>query len=107
MSSRRDTDDIVQEILGNPQIGPVERSVRKYIESIEDDSTLGNTYAEIAYNLARKLDRGAGMATAAVGRELRELITMIAESNNHELTDLFKKFGSTMPAKMGNSKRSN
>lgn len=86
------------------EIGPVEAQVRKYIESLTDLSVLQLTYAEIGFNLARKLDRGAGMATAAVGRELRELLAAIAESTSNELDDLFKRFA--MPSKVRDEKKS-
>jgi len=62
------------------------------------------TYAEIGYNLAKKLDRGAGMATAAVGKELRELLAVIAESTN-ELDNLFKRFAD-VSTKVGNKAKS-
>lgn len=57
--------------------GPVERALRKDIGSIKVSGQLSGTVVASAFELARTLDRGAGMATAAVARELREYIKIL------------------------------
>ncbi len=57
-----------------------------------------------ALTLARKLDEGAGLATAAVARELRctvEAITKAGQVNDDELDDFVTGLG--VPAPLGNS----
>lgn len=39
---------------------------------------MGEALAEMSYNLARALDEGAGLATAAVNRELRANLTELS-----------------------------
>jgi hypothetical protein len=51
--------------------GPVERKVRQDIAALVTAHPMGEAIAEMAYNLARVMDEGAGLATAAVNRELR------------------------------------
>lgn len=51
--------------------GPVERRVRADIAALVTAHPMGEALAEMSYALARTLDEGAGLATAAVNRELR------------------------------------
>jgi hypothetical protein len=51
--------------------GPVERQVRKDITALITVHPMGEALAAMSLNLARTLDDGAGLATAAVNRELR------------------------------------
>jgi hypothetical protein len=51
--------------------GPVERAVRRDVRALGDLGGVQRSLAETAFNLARTLDEGAGMAAAAVARELR------------------------------------
>jgi hypothetical protein len=60
-------------------IGPLENAVRSDIAALGLASPTAASLAELAYTLARKLDAGAGMATAAVAKELRETLTQMAE----------------------------
>ncbi|MBX6382176.1 MAG: hypothetical protein IRZ07_04250 [Microbispora sp.] len=60
--------------------GPVEAAVRGDVDALELISPVARSLAETAYNLARTLDQGAGMATAAVARELRETLKTLAEA---------------------------
>jgi hypothetical protein len=53
------------------RIGPVEQKVRADIEALVSAHPMGESLAEMSLNLARTLDAGAGLATAAVNRELR------------------------------------
>jgi hypothetical protein len=45
--------------------------VRADIEALVSAHPMGESLAEMSLNLARTLDAGAGLATAAVNRELR------------------------------------
>lgn len=51
--------------------GPVERQVKKDIAALITAHPMGEALAAMSLNLARTLDDGAGLATAAVNRELR------------------------------------
>lgn len=55
--------------------GPVERKVRADIAALVTAHPMGEAIAEMSYNLAHVLDEGAGLATAAVNRELRANLT--------------------------------
>jgi len=59
------------------EFGPVELKLREEIGELKLTGQLSGTLVSAAYALARKLDRDAGMATAAVARELREYVKMI------------------------------
>jgi hypothetical protein len=60
--------------------GPVETAVRGDLDQLDLVGPVARSLAETAFNLARKLDGDAGMATAAVARELRETLKAIAEA---------------------------
>ncbi|WP_068925008.1 hypothetical protein [Planobispora rosea] len=62
------------------EYGTVETAVRGDVEAMELIGPTARSLAETAYNLARKLDTDAGMATAAVARELRETLKALAEA---------------------------
>jgi hypothetical protein len=51
--------------------GPVESKVRADVAALVTAHPMGEAIAEMAYTLARTLDEGAGLAVAAVNRELR------------------------------------
>jgi hypothetical protein len=53
------------------QYGPVERATRSDLRKLGLSGSVTQTLAHTAYALARKLDDDAGMAAAAVARELR------------------------------------
>ena len=61
----------------NSPYGPIERALREDIGDLKLAGQLSGTVVASAYELARTLDRGAGMATAAVARELREYVRLI------------------------------
>ena len=73
-----------------PLFGPVETKVRQDIEALVTVHPMGEALAEMAFTLARTLDQGAGLAVAAVNRELRanlvELASM-AEDDDDDLED--------------------
>jgi hypothetical protein len=58
--------------------GPVERKVRSDIAALVTAHPMGEALTEMSYNLARVLDQGAGLATAAVNRELRANLTELS-----------------------------
>ena len=53
------------------RIGPVERRVKADLAALVTMHPMGEALAEMSLNLARTLDAGAGLAVAAVNRELR------------------------------------
>ncbi len=68
------------------RFGPVESKVRGDVASLISTHPMGEALAEMAFCLARTLDDGAGLATAAVNRELRanllELARLSSETDN-------------------------
>jgi hypothetical protein len=70
--------------------GVVERKVREDIAALMSAHPMGESLAEMAYALARVLDNGAGLATAAVNRELRANLlelSSLAVDDDDELAD--------------------
>lgn len=69
--------------------GPNERAVRSTLKQLEVDVTT-DALARLAVTLAQTLDGDAGMATAAVSRELRATLADLegrhGGSDNDELT---------------------
>jgi hypothetical protein len=53
--------------------------VRKDVAALMTAHPMGEALAEMAYTLARTLDEGAGLATAAVNRELRANLVELAK----------------------------
>lgn len=51
--------------------GPVESKVRSDVRALGSAHPMARALAEMAFSLARSLDAGAGMAAAAINRELR------------------------------------
>jgi len=66
--------------------GPVERQVKRDIGALVTEHPMGEALAAMSLNLARTLDDGAGLATAAVNRELRanllELSRLAVDDND-------------------------
>lgn len=58
--------------------GAVETKVRADIAALVTRHPMGEALSEMSYNLARTLDNGAGLAVAAVNRELRANLTELA-----------------------------
>lgn len=54
-----------------PRQGAVERQTRADVKNLKSTHPMAGAIAESAFTLARALDRGAGLAIAAVSRELR------------------------------------
>lgn len=71
-------------------MGPVEKKVREDVAALVTAHPMGEALAEMAYSLARTLDEGAGLATAAVNRELRANLielTRLGVSDDDDLED--------------------
>jgi hypothetical protein len=68
----------VVELVVSPKYGPVEGKVRADIAALVTSHPMGEALAEMAYALARTLDEGAGLAVAAVNRELRANLVELA-----------------------------
>jgi hypothetical protein len=62
-----------------PAHGPVETKVRSDVEAVITEHPMGEALAEMAFTLARTLDEGAGLAVAAVNRELRANLIELAQ----------------------------
>lgn len=75
--------------------GEVETAVRNDILKMRLRGATVLSLVEISYNLARKLDLDAGMATAAVAKQLTETLKLIAEAadDDDDRTDLLKDIG--------------
>ena len=61
-----------------PEMGRVEAKVRADLEALTTTHPLGESLTEMSLNLARVLDAGAGLAVAAVNRELRANLDALA-----------------------------
>ncbi|GIH27625.1 hypothetical protein Aph01nite_59350 [Acrocarpospora phusangensis] len=84
--------------------GPVESAVRKDLAEIGLEAVMSDSYAEICFNLARKLDNGAGMAQAAVAKELRETLKAIEEAaGDNASSDLFARLAASVPTPVRNA----
>jgi hypothetical protein len=59
-------------------VGRVEAKVRADLEALTTTHPLGESLTEMSLNLARVLDAGAGLAVAAVNRELRANLDALA-----------------------------
>ncbi len=58
--------------------GPIEATVRRDVSHLITEHPMGESLAEMSFALARTLDEGAGLAVAAVNRELRANLTELA-----------------------------
>jgi hypothetical protein len=61
-----------------PKCGPIETKVRNDLASLITVHPMALSLAEMSYRLARTLDEGAGLAVAAVNRELRANLVELA-----------------------------
>jgi hypothetical protein len=84
--------------------GPLERAVRADLEALALVSPTARSMEELAFNLARKLDDGAGMATAAVAQQLRETLAQMAEeAGDDDGSALLERLSTPMPPAVGNT----
>jgi hypothetical protein len=72
--------------------GPVETATRSDIEAVVTVHPMGEALAAMAISLARTLDEGAGMAAAAVSRELRATLDDLASEVVGDDDDLDAEF---------------
>jgi hypothetical protein len=82
--------------------GPNEKAVRSSLKRIEI-SVVDDALGRLAVTLAKALDGDAGMATAAISRELRATLNEL-ESRNGEDTDDFSQFLRELSAPVVNTK---
>lgn len=84
------------------QFGAVEAKVRGDVGALISTHPMGEALAEMAFTLARTLDEGAGLAVAAVNRELRanliELARLGVDSDDDLDDDLSTPSGGDVPA---------
>lgn len=89
---------------GRPALS-VEASVRESLEGVTSEAPEHAALVALALTLARKLDDGAGMATAAVGKELRSTLDQIFKvrgaGDDDGLDDFVNGLG--LPAPLGYS----
>lgn len=64
--------------MGEVPAGPVESKVRQDIDALVTEHPMGESLAAMAICLAQTLDEGAGLAVAAVNRELRANLIELA-----------------------------
>jgi hypothetical protein len=71
------------------QYGPVETKVRADLDALVTVHPMGEALTAMSINLARVLDEGAGLATAAINRELRANLVELArmEEGDDDLGD--------------------
>lgn len=82
----------------------VESAVRDNLADVPQNSPAHVALVATAITLARKLDEGAGMATAAVAKELRATLDAIlrgADDEDDGLDNFVNGLG--LPSPMGNS----
>lgn len=81
--------------------GPNEKAVRAHLKSLEvSDAT--DARGRLAITLAKALDNDAGMATAAVSRELRATLAELEGRDGRE-SDELNKWLAQLSAPMGNA----
>lgn len=66
----------------------MESKVRQDVAALVTAHPMGEALAEMAFTLARTLDNGAGLATAAVNRELRANLVELARMGVPDDDDL-------------------
>lgn len=76
------------------RFGPVETKVRDDVGNLISAHPMGEALAEMAFTLARTLDEGAGLATAAVNRELRANLVELARMGVPDDDDLEDRLSS-------------
>jgi hypothetical protein len=80
-------------------LGEVEAAVRAVVAELGELDGVQPALAAAAYMLARQLDSGAGMATAAVARELRETLRALTEASDAD--DVASRLAAELSAPVG------
>lgn len=81
---------LIEEGLGAEVVdgsGYVERETRRDIESLVTAHPMGEALTAGALMLARQLDQGAGMATAAITKEWRAILAELAKYEEGSVED--------------------
>jgi hypothetical protein len=68
--------------------GSIEENVRLNVAGLSTDHPFSDSLAEMAFSLARSLDKGCGLAEASVNRELRATLEALIYSTQGEDDDL-------------------
>lgn len=100
----RTIEQILEEVIGDKQL-PIEKSTRSYVESLNLTDMHKLALAEMCYRMARKLDRDAGMATAAIAKELRETLAIISGDKKDDSDDFWNHFESGLSTKVRDQKK--
>lgn len=74
--------------------------VRKDVDALVTLHPMGEALAEMAYALARTLDEGAGLAVAAVNRELRANLLELSGMVDDEDEDLDALLSAPVPTEV-------
>lgn len=85
-----------------PVLGIVEQAVADTLLDVPPRSESHAILVATALTLARKLDDGAGLATAAVARELRCTVDVITKRDDGGEDDELHDFVSRLSSPMGN-----
>ena len=85
-----------QENATGATYGPVETKVRQDVDALVSTHPMGEALAEMAFALARTLDEGAGLAVAAVNRELRHNLIELASQGVDDDDDLEARLSSPL-----------
>ena len=101
----RTIEQVLEEVIGNKQL-PIEKATRDYVASIDLADKHKLALAEMCYRMARKLDRDAGMATAAIAKELRETLAIISGDKKDDGDEFWKHFESGLPSTLRDPKKS-
>jgi hypothetical protein len=73
----------------DPQpMGPIETKVRSDVEALTTAHPMGEALAEMSFTLARAIDQGDGLTSAAVNRELRANLIELARLGVENDSDL-------------------
>lgn len=80
--------------------GQLERKVRADLRGAEKMSPAFDSLAQLAFTLAQQLDDGAGMATAAISKELRATLNQLVGGSDDVDAEL-KLFVAHVSAEMG------
>jgi len=87
--AKRDVDDPGSECrCGARQSGVIEQAVRDDLRTLGSTHLMRSGLTELAIALAQTLDKGAGLAVAAVSRELRATLTALAAQSDGDDDDL-------------------
>jgi len=83
--------------------GSNERAARRSVRALGELSGVQPALAESAFTLARALDEGAGLATAAVARELRATLEALAKGSDDDSDPALAALLGRLSSPLGNS----